>query len=164
MFSKAPLIKASRGFTLIEMIIAIVVIGVGISGVMMAFTTVSRNNADPVVRKQMLAVAEEVMEEILLKPYTDPQADAYAAPAGCTRVAFDDVGDFHGYSSSNQICNIDGTAIASLNGYSLTISVVVTPLQGVVAARRITVTVIRGTVASPQDSLTLIGWRTNYAS
>jgi MSHA pilin protein MshD len=150
----------SRGFTMIEMIIAIVIIGVGIAGVMTAFQTVSRNNADPLVRKQLLAIAEEIMEEIQLKPYSDPQSDAYAAPSGNARVAFDDIGDYHGYATSGAIYNIDGTAIASLSGFSMSITVQAATLQGVTAARKITVTVSRGT----SDSLTVVGWRVDYAS
>ncbi len=145
---------------MIEMIIAIVIIGVGIAGVMSAFDTVSKNNADPVVRKQLLAIAEELMEEIQLKPYSDPQSDAYAAPSGSARVAFDDIGDYHGYATSGSITNIDGVAIASLSGFSVSISVQPATVQGVSAARKITVTVSRGST----ESLTVVGWRVDYAS
>ena len=50
------------GVTLIELIIAMVIIGVAVAGMMAAFNTTSRNRADPVLQKQMAAVAEGLME------------------------------------------------------------------------------------------------------
>ncbi len=145
------------GFTMIEMIIAIVVIGVGIAGVMMAFSQVSKNNADPVVRKQLLAIAEEMLEEIELKPY---RVTANTAPTGYARNTYNDVLDYNGYNTTSvaKIYDIDGTAIASLNGYSVNVTAVVTTLQTVTEAVKITVTAARGS-----ESITMVGWRTNYA-
>ena len=144
-----------RGFTLPEAILAIVVLGVGLAGVLLAFSTVGRNSADPVLRKQAAAIAQELMEEITLKPYT---AAANTAPAGCARDTSNDISDYHGYSSTG-ICTVDGVAIAALAKFNLSVSVAAGTLSGVAAARKITVTVTQG-----GESLALVSWRTDYAS
>jgi len=148
--------NAARGVSLVELLVAIVVIGVGLAGVLSAFSAVTRNSADPVLRKQMLAIAEELMEEIQLKPFASA---ANAAPSGCARDTFNDIGDYHGYSSGGSICAVDGTPIAALAGYTVSITVTPTTLGGVAAARRIGITVTRG-----GETLSLVGWRTDYAS
>lgn len=142
--------------TLVEAIIAIVVLGVGLTGVLLAFQTATRGSADPVVHKQMLAIAQEMLEEIQLKPYA---AAANAAPAGCARDTFNDIGDYHGYATSGSVCTVDGTTVAALAGYSVSVSVTAGTLAGVAAARRIVVTVSHG-----GQSTTLTGWRTDHAS
>lgn len=147
--------RPPRGFTLIEMVVAIVVIGVGLAGVLLAFGAVTRGSGDAAVRKQMLAVAEELMEEIQLKPYA---AAANAAPAACARDTYNDVADYDGYSAGS-VCGIDGTALPALAGYAVSISVQAATLQGVSATRKIIVTVRRGS-----DTLVLTGWRADYAS
>lgn len=148
--------ERSRGFTLVEMLVAIVVVGVGLAGVIAAFSTLGRGSADPVIRQQMLAIASEMLEEIQLKPYASA---VNSAPAGCARDTFNDVGDYAGYATSGSICTVDGTAIAALAGYSVSVAVSTQALAGVAAAKRIAVTVTRG-----GESLTLVGWRTDFAS
>jgi MSHA pilin protein MshD len=138
------------------MVVAIVVLGVGLAGVMLAFSFAVRASADPVIHQQMVAVAEEMIEEIQLKPYA---ASANTAPAGCARDSYNDVADYNGYASSGQVCTVDGTAVPALSGYSVSVSVAAGTLAGVGAARRIAVTVSKGS-----QSLTLVGWRTDYAS
>jgi MSHA pilin protein MshD len=145
-----------RGFTLVEMIVAIVILGVGVAGVMLAFSTASRGSADPLVHQQMIAIAEEMLEEAMLKPYA-PAANS--APAACARDTYNDVSDYNGYATTNKVCAIDGTPIAALASYSVSVSVSAGTLSGVSAAKRITVTVTHGSA-----SVTLTGWRTDYAS
>lgn len=147
--------QRQSGFTLIEMILAVVVIGMGLAGLLMALSTTVKRSADPVVTKQLLALAEEMIEEIELKPY---KVTANSAPAACGRNTYNDVLDYNGYTTSNKICNIDGTEIISLNKYSITVSVVTEALAGVGAARKITVTARR----AANEAITLVSWRTEY--
>lgn len=144
-----------RGFTLPEVIIAIVVLGVGLAGVLLALRTVARGSGDPVMHRQMQAIAQELMEEIQLKPYT-PAANT--APAACARDTYNDVSDYHGYSCSG-MRTVDGTVIPALSGFSVSISVASGTLGGVAAAKRIVITVSNG-----GETLQLVGWRTDYAS
>jgi MSHA pilin protein MshD len=145
--------------TLIELIVAIVIIGIGLAGVLLAFNTTVRYSADPMVRKQMSAIADEMMEEILLKPFA---AAANAVPAVCARDTYNDVRDYNGYSSVN-ICDIGGTTV--LSGYGASVSVsppAASPvsLSGVAATDQLTV---RVNVTHGSESYSLTGWRTCYA-
>jgi MSHA pilin protein MshD len=144
------------GFTLIEMVLAIVVLGIGLAGVLMAFGAVTRGSGDAALRKQMLAIAEEMMEEIALKPYA-PAANV--APAACARDSYNDVSDYHGFVSNGQICSLDGTPLPALAGYSVSVTVTLASLAGVAAAKQIKVTVSHG-----GEQLVLTGWRSDYAS
>jgi len=144
-----------RGFTLPEALLALVVIGIGLAGLMLAFGNSLRGDGDALVQRQMGAIAQELLEEIQLKPYA---AVANTAPAGCARDTFNDVSDYNGYSSSG-MCTIDGVAVAQLSGYSVSVTVAVASLGGVAAAKRIVITVGQG-----GRSLQLVGWRTDYAS
>ncbi len=71
-----------RGVTLVELIVFIVIVGVAMAGLFAAFNTITAASADPQVRKQVLAIAESLMEEVQLMPFTycDPD-DANAATA-----------------------------------------------------------------------------------
>ena len=72
-----------RGVTLVELVVFIIIVGVAVAGLFAAFNTITAASADPQVRKQVLAIAESLMEEVQLMPFTycDPD-DANAATAG----------------------------------------------------------------------------------
>jgi MSHA pilin protein MshD len=72
----------ARGLTLLEVVIFIVVLAVGFAGMLVLYNQVTRSSVDPVVRKQALAIAQSLLEEIELMPYTycDPD-DANVATA-----------------------------------------------------------------------------------
>ncbi|MBB5204602.1 MSHA pilin protein MshD [Inhella inkyongensis] len=143
--------ERQRGFTLVEMILAIVILGVGLAGVLMAFQQTARASADPLVNRQLLALAEGLLEEALSKPYK-----VGAGTGGTCRANFDDVRDYNGYSAAP--CEVGGGAVASLSSYNLAVAVSAQTLSGVNNALRVEVTASRGT-----DTLSLVGWRTDYA-
>ena len=71
-----------RGITLVEQIVFIVIIGVGVVGLLSTMNSMVRFSADPMVRKQMVVIAESLLSEILHQPFTwcDPD-DANATTA-----------------------------------------------------------------------------------
>lgn len=160
-------IRGIRGFTLIEMVLAIVIISVGLAGVLLAFNTAVKSSADPLIDKQMLAAAEEMIEEVLLKPYAVSGTAPSNSPKKCdvsplpSREAFDDVSDYDGYQTTG-VCTIEGALVTGLGGYS--VKVKVEPSAGLTGitvsnAKKVTVTVEHGAT----EALTLVGWRTWYA-
>jgi MSHA pilin protein MshD len=118
------------GISLIELLLFIVIAGVAVAGVVSAFRLSVQKSADPLVRKQALAIAESLLEEVQLMPfsYCDPDdANAHTATspvvgaggcaatvealgpeAGETRYAtggvqFDNVNDYNGYNSATEV-------------------------------------------------------------
>lgn len=138
--------RRQRGVTLIELVVFIIIVSVGIAGILSVFNLTTRSSADPVLAKQGLAVAESLLEEILLKDFSNG-AYVAACPVTCVRTSFDDVEDYNGYATVG-VFDVSGVAIPALADYSVSVTVT-TPaaaIGGVVAAniRQITVTVTRG--------------------
>jgi MSHA pilin protein MshD len=88
--------RKSRGLSLVELIVFIIIVGVAVAGVLAALNVSTRASADPMIQKQALAVAEAVLEEVQLMPFTycdpdDPQAatalNAGVGATACTAAA-----------------------------------------------------------------------------
>jgi MSHA pilin protein MshD len=176
-------VRLQAGVSLVELIIFVIIISVGVAGTLTVFNLTAQKSADPMVRRQMLAVAEALLEEAQFKPFTycdpdDPNAATALSSADCTggtggandesklplgpeagetRATYDNVSDYNGLSLS-PASDINGTTIT---GYAATVSVAQQQLEASIplaASLRITVTVTHGS-----DSLSLSSYRLRYA-
>ncbi len=159
-----------RGFTLVEVIIFIVVVAAGLAGILSVSTTVVKSSAEPMARKQTIAIAESLLEEILLKEFCDPDTvNATTNPPTCpariaadqeaSRNLYDDVDDYDGYSTSGGITDVLGSAAPGLSAYNIDPAVDVATsadLTGV-TSKKVTVS-----VKGPNGTITLSGYRSNY--
>lgn len=107
-----------HGVTLVELVMAVVIISIAVTGVLLAYVQAVRNSADPMINAQALAIAEAYMDEILAKPV--------AGTAGCTagvpRASCGTVGAYAGISGAAPSDQF-GNAIAGLTGYTVTVGV-----------------------------------------
>ena len=144
-----------KGVTLIELIVAMVVISIALAGVLLVINYTTLHSADPVLRHQSIAIAEAYMEEITLKNYSDPDTDGEVS-----RDLYDDVDDFNGLSDSGAH-DQNGNAITGLENYSVNVRVQSQnygPSGSEVGGLKIDVT-----VTDPAgESFVLTGFRANY--
>lgn len=155
-----PVPDRLRGLTLIELIVFIVIVGVALAGIAAAINYNVQHTADPVVKKQALAVAESLLEEIMLQNYSDPDG-TNAGESG--RTDWDDIDDYNGYSRSG-ISSVDApaTTIPGLEKYNVVSVAVdaVTAFNGIAAGEVKHVTV---KVSGPINTTVILeGYRTNY--
>ena len=183
--------RSSHGFSLIEVVVFIVVLGIGVSGIVTLYRQLTLASVDPVVRKQALSIATSRLEEIQLRGFTycDPDdTNVYTAtgtgdctagkienigpdtlPASVveTRYAdprFDNVNDYHGFAMAGaNIRDVTNTVIAGLNGYTVTVTVAEASADfaAVVANEALRITVA---VTGPAGvNVSLQGYRLRYA-
>ena len=163
-------VRRQGGVTLIELIVFVVIVTVGLAGVLSVMNVTVGASANPVVRKQALAIAEAMLDEILSKDFQNDPADAANTSAilGCTasttpscksntvleRQSYNDVDDYIGWAQAG-VLKIDGSAVAGLGGYAVTVAVAPMTLTGV-AGKSVTVTVVSG-----PETIALTGFRAN---
>lgn len=136
-----------RGFTLIELIIFIVIVGVGLTGILSVMNSVIKSSGDPMVNKQAITLAESVMEEIMLRAYDDP--DPGVTKNEVSRADFDDVSDYNGKTQA-----VFTDLPIDLAGYNILIAVASAENFMGVAMKKVTVTVRRGS-----ESVSLSSYR-----
>ena len=155
----------SAGVTLVELVVALVIMGVALAAVVAVYASTTRASVDPVIVQQMQAIADNMMEEVLLKPYAPGPEPG--AGAGGARVNFDDVRDYSGYGQAIQgIRDVEGNAIPGLERYTVLVTVTPTALTNIpnTDALQIVVRVsVNGsaTNTSLPAPIVLTGWRTN---
>lgn len=151
----------NAGVTLVELIIAMVIIAAALGGLVAAFSTGNRASADPLILQQKVAIAESLMGEILLRPYGLDTT----LPTPNVRDTFVDVRDFNGYGKNlSGIRDAKNNPIAGLESYNVLVSVPMADDSQKLSADtpnlKITVTVTYKMDARPEDAFVLTGWRT----
>lgn len=152
-------VRAQRGFTLIELLVFVVIVSVGLAGILSVMDTVVKSSADPMVRKQALAIAESLLEEIVLKDFSNLPGGQTGTGMDDDRARFDDVDDYAGYATSAGIVDPSGNPVAGLGSYNISpaVTVVATSDLTGVPAKKITVS-----VAGPGVAISLSGYRSQY--
>lgn len=101
-----------RGFTLIELVMFIIIVGIAVSAVTLQFSQNVRHSADPLLRQQAITIAHTYLDEITSKRWDEntPDGGGSATPgpsaamgpdAGeVTRSDYDDVDDYQGLSET----------------------------------------------------------------
>jgi MSHA pilin protein MshD len=144
--------RRMAGVTLVELVVAMVIVGVALAGLVSVYNRASIASTDPLITQQMLAIGETMMEEVMLKPYTGNKVP------DALRAQYDELDDYASYAKQ-AVTDVDGNAIAGLERYQIGVTVGTAPqtLPGVATTdvKRIVVTVWNG-----NQNLVLTGWRT----
>lgn len=183
--------RRQTGLSLVELVVFIVVMGIGLVAMLLLFGQYTRSSVDPLLRKQALAIASTLLEEVQLQPFTfcdpgDPNVHtATASPGGgCATdeaigaegaesrygpLFFDNVSDYDGFSmAAGAIRTIDDpTPIAPLADYSVSVavaSIAANELGPLVATTSDALRItVTATHVPTNTAVTLQGYRLRYA-
>lgn len=159
--------RRQSGLSLIELIIFIVIVTTAVAGILTVMNVTVKSSADPMIRKQALAIAEAVLDEVLARDFANPTGGFVESSPTCdNRALYDDVSDYHCFNaaSTNRINGnetLGSTSIAALSAYAASVDIdAATAALGLTAGTEVkTVTVV---VTGNNESITLRGYRTNY--
>lgn len=183
-------VQGQRGISLVELIMFIVIVGIAVLGVMQVLGNTARNSPDPMLRKQALAIAEGMMEEIRLAHFSfcdggDPAAEQpdTLSPADCTvpenvgvesgnTRPYDNVNDYVIAFGTPATYSTDAAGNSFPNGYTASVTIQpdagLGPAGGKISADATpaNMNVLRITVSVSYpggNAIVLDGYRTRYA-
>jgi len=151
-----PAATVQRGVTLVELLVSIVIVSIAASGVLGVLSMTTAASADPMIRHQAAAIAEAYLEEILLKPITDPDG----ADGEALRADYDDLDDYNGLADVGARDQF-GAPIAGLANYNVAVAVspsAALPAVPLVDALRVDIIVTNGV----EINFALSGYRTRF--
>jgi MSHA pilin protein MshD len=147
--------RRQAGTTLIELVIAIVIVSIAVSAVLMVFSMNVGYSADPMIRYQAVAIAEAYLEEISLKAFADPGGGDGEA----SRDLYDDVDDYHGLVNVGARNQFDA-ALPGLGDYTVSVTVTQSALPLIAASDNYLINV---TVTHAANiNFTLSAYRPNF--
>lgn len=143
-----------QGATLIELVVAIVIIGMSGATIVGLLASISRYSAETMIQSQSASIANAYLSEILSRSFADPDG---APETG--RGNFDDVNDYDGLVDAGAADRY-GNAVAGLGDY--TVAVVVTQ-PGLGAIPTAQTRMVRVTVTHPLSTpVMLSGFKTQH--
>ncbi len=152
-------VRPQHGFTLVELVISIVILGIVSVGLMATQASIANSSADPMLSRQSQAIAEAYINEIVARNYLDPSTGTVCPSAPASRNLYDNVCDYAGLPDT-VVRDEFGTDLG-FTGYS--VSVTVTPsatLNGLPSADVLLAHVV---VTDPQgQTSSLSAYRTRY--
>lgn len=94
--------RRSAGFTLLEVLVASSILAFATLGLVQAVSAGQAQTIDSLRRARATALADAMLEEVLSKPYADPQGELTLGPdtGESDRDDFDNLDDYHGFSES----------------------------------------------------------------
>lgn len=157
------------GASLVELILFIVIISIALGGILLVMDNVTRNSADTLLRKQALAVAESLLEEIALQDFISASSASATCPHNQVTAAnrasgYHIICDYNGFSMPTGITDVNGNSVPGLGSYTATVAVedlaLGTGAATIVAGSAVQITV---TVRDPQNNAVQVsGYRTAY--
>lgn len=167
------------GFSLVELVVALVVLAIGVTAFLNLIFNTTRHSADPMLQQQAHAIAQAYMEEVLAQPFCDPGFSttcrtACTSASACTacnavegsRANYDSVCDFGGLNDSTGARDFTGALVGGLGAYNVSVNVDDSgvTLSGLSSASgqvvEVTVTVTHDT--SPDVNASVTAYRANY--
>lgn len=110
--------RTAQGMTLVEVAIAITVLGIAVLPLTSMYQEVALHSVDDIYQSAALTYAESLMEEIVSRPYADPDLPkgSFGTEEG-SRADYDDIDDFDGLRNSPPL-RVDGTLLDDLGGFT----------------------------------------------
>ena len=168
--SKTASATLTRGFSLLELLAAIVVLGLVFAGFASVYGTVLRHGSDAQLLSQATSVASAYMDEILSKPYLDPDTGLVCGAPEAARQNFDNTCDYdklasNGCTGTNSACpsrgscacDASGAPVDGLGEFTVSVDVTAGNLSG---ASGLAVTVTAQHAAFAGDAVSLTAYRT----
>lgn len=127
------------GFSLLEGLLASGILAFAAAALLLPFSVGAANNTVVVDQAAAVNLGEALMEEILAKPFYDPNSATRVGPeTGETRTSFDNIDDYDGYmETAGNMIDAAGNRIAdaSLASFhrSVTVTYVTWPGQNIAA-------------------------------
>jgi prepilin-type N-terminal cleavage/methylation domain-containing protein len=113
----------NSGFSLVEVLIAVALVGLAIVSLVAANSVFTQNNATALKLSTSEFLMEQVKELTMLLPVVDPQTKTYfGSKGGETLLIYDDIGDFDDATFSPPI-NADRQTLSTLAAFTQKVTV-----------------------------------------